>query len=161
LSELRILRTNATKRLKHVSCSVHFVHWLWHYTTGGKVAGSILDKVIGILNWPNPSSRTMDLGSTQPLTEMSTRNLPGGRRRPARKTDNLTAISEPIVWKMWEPRRLTTLQRRVARTSSLYALSISPTVYREEGRKIRFSAHELVSVLIVTPCSLVDEYCRF
>jgi hypothetical protein len=25
----------------------------------------------------NPSSRTMILGSTQPLTEMSTRNLPG------------------------------------------------------------------------------------
>jgi hypothetical protein len=29
-------------------------------------------------NWPNPSSRTMALGSTQPLPEMSTRNLPGG-----------------------------------------------------------------------------------
>jgi hypothetical protein len=29
-------------------------------------------------NLPNPSSRTMVLGSTQPLTEMSTRNLPGG-----------------------------------------------------------------------------------
>jgi hypothetical protein len=26
---------------------------------------------------PNPSSRTMVLGSTEPLTEMSTRNLPG------------------------------------------------------------------------------------
>jgi hypothetical protein len=51
----------------------------------------------------------MALGSTQPLTEMSTRNLPGGKGRPARKADNLTAICEPIVWKMWEPRRLTTL----------------------------------------------------
>jgi hypothetical protein len=29
--------------------------------------------------------------------------------RQARKTDNLTAICEPIVYKMWEPRRLTTL----------------------------------------------------
>jgi hypothetical protein len=29
--------------------------------------------------------------------------------RPARKPDNLTAICEPIVKKMWEPRRLTTL----------------------------------------------------
>jgi hypothetical protein len=29
-------------------------------------------------NLPNPFSSTMDLGSTQPLTEMSTRNLPGG-----------------------------------------------------------------------------------
>jgi hypothetical protein len=40
---------------------------------------------------------TVALGSTQPLTEMSTSNLPAGKRRPARKTDNLTAICEPIV----------------------------------------------------------------
>jgi hypothetical protein len=33
---------------------------------------------LDFFNWPNPSSRTMALGSTQPLTEMSTRNLPGG-----------------------------------------------------------------------------------
>jgi hypothetical protein len=37
------------------------------------------------------------LGSTEPLTEMSTRNFPGGKGRPARKSDNLTAICEPIV----------------------------------------------------------------
>jgi hypothetical protein len=51
----------------------------------------------------------MALGSTQPVTEMSTRNVPGGKERSARKADNLTAICEPIVYKMWEPRRLTTL----------------------------------------------------
>jgi hypothetical protein len=39
----------------------------------------------------------MALRSTEPLTEMSTRNLPGGKGRPAHKADNLTAISEPIV----------------------------------------------------------------
>jgi hypothetical protein len=39
----------------------------------------------------------MTLGSTQPLTEMSTRNLPGDKERPARKADNLTAICKPIV----------------------------------------------------------------
>jgi hypothetical protein len=39
----------------------------------------------------------MDLGSTQPVTEMSTRNLPGGIGKPARKADNLTAICEPIA----------------------------------------------------------------
>jgi hypothetical protein len=33
---------------------------------------------VGIFNWPNPSSRTTALESTQPLKEMSTRNLPGG-----------------------------------------------------------------------------------
>jgi hypothetical protein len=39
----------------------------------------------------------MDLGSTQPLTEMTTRNLPGGKVRQARKADNLTANCEPFV----------------------------------------------------------------
>jgi hypothetical protein len=40
----------------------------------------------------------MALGSTQPLTEISTKNLPGVKGRPARKTNNLT-ICEPIVQK--------------------------------------------------------------
>jgi hypothetical protein len=62
-----------------------------------KVAGSIPDEVTGSFNWPNPSYRTMAPGSTQPLTEMSIRNLPGGKGRPARKADKLTAICEPIV----------------------------------------------------------------
>jgi hypothetical protein len=39
----------------------------------------------------------MALELTQPLTEMSTRNLAGGKGRPARKADNLIAICEPIV----------------------------------------------------------------
>jgi hypothetical protein len=39
----------------------------------------------------------MALGSTQSLTEMSNRNLPGGNERPALKADNLTAICEPFV----------------------------------------------------------------
>jgi hypothetical protein len=39
----------------------------------------------------------MALGSTQTLTEMSTRNIPGGKGRPARKADNLAAICEPTV----------------------------------------------------------------
>jgi hypothetical protein len=39
----------------------------------------------------------MALGSTQTLTEISTKNLPEGKERPAHKADNLTAISELIV----------------------------------------------------------------
>jgi len=39
-----------------------------------KVAGSIPDGLIGIFHLHNPSGRTRDLRSTQPLTEMSTRN---------------------------------------------------------------------------------------
>jgi hypothetical protein len=62
-----------------------------------KVAGLIHDEVFGFFNWPNPSNRTMALGPTQSLTEMSTRNFPGGKGRPARGADNLTATCEPIV----------------------------------------------------------------
>jgi hypothetical protein len=45
----------------------------------------------------NLSSRNMALESTQPLREMSTRNILGDKVRPARKADNLTAICEPTV----------------------------------------------------------------
>jgi hypothetical protein len=51
----------------------------------------------------------MALGSTQPLTEMSTRNLPGGKERPARKAHNLNVIYLDCLENVWEPRRLTTL----------------------------------------------------
>jgi hypothetical protein len=34
------------------------------------------------------------LVTLQRLTEMSTRNLPGGKKRPARRADNLAAIYE-------------------------------------------------------------------
>jgi hypothetical protein len=47
--------------------------------------GSIVDEFIGFLNWHNPSSRTMTLGSTQPLTKMSTRNISGGQRAAGRR----------------------------------------------------------------------------
>jgi hypothetical protein len=39
----------------------------------------------------------MALRSTQPLSEMSTRNLPGGKGRPEGKAEDLTALYEPIV----------------------------------------------------------------
>jgi hypothetical protein len=56
----------------------------------------------------------MDLGLTQPLIEMNTRNFPlgmgvGEEARPARKADNLTAICETIVLEMYDYRRFTTL----------------------------------------------------
>jgi hypothetical protein len=70
--------------------------WLRHYATSRMVAGSCPDEV-DFFHLPNPSSRTMALGSTKPLIEMTTRNLPGGKGRPERKVDNLTAISEPTV----------------------------------------------------------------
>jgi hypothetical protein len=71
-------------------CSYYYYYyycycsWLSHYATSRKVAGSIPDEVIGFFNRPNPSRRIIALGSTQPLTEMNTRNLPGGTERSAR-----------------------------------------------------------------------------
>jgi hypothetical protein len=68
-----------------------------HYTRSRKVGGKIPDEAIGFFDWPNPTNRTMTLVSTQPLIEMSTTYLRGGKGLPARKAGILTAISEPIV----------------------------------------------------------------
>jgi hypothetical protein len=94
--------------IQQLSTPRQFCNLIWLNVTDYNI-GSIPDGVIGFFNWPNPSSRTMALGSTQPLTEMSTRNLPGGKGRPAGGADNLTAICEPTVYKMWEPRCRKTL----------------------------------------------------
>jgi hypothetical protein len=52
---------------------------LRHYATSRKVAGSSTDEV-DFFNLPDPCNRTMDLGSTQPLKEMSARKLPRGAK---------------------------------------------------------------------------------
>jgi len=53
-------------------------NWLRHSVSSRKVAGSIPDGVIEFFHWHNFSGRTMALGSTQPLTEMSTNNISWG-----------------------------------------------------------------------------------
>jgi hypothetical protein len=45
----------------------------------------------------------MALMSTHVLMEMSARNIPLGEGRWAREADNLAAICETIIYKMWEP----------------------------------------------------------
>jgi hypothetical protein len=57
-----------------IKFGVNVMKW---YGTPLFIHAHFLFSVIGLFNWPNPSSRTMALGPTQPLTEMSTRNLPG------------------------------------------------------------------------------------
>jgi hypothetical protein len=64
-----------------------------------KVAGSILDEVI--FKFTQSFLPHEALGFTQPLTEMSTRNIKiiiflGSKVRQVSKADNLTAICEPI-----------------------------------------------------------------
>jgi hypothetical protein len=61
-------------------CKLKLINWEMHPLACLQFAGSIPDEVIEFFNLPNPSSRTMALGSTQPLTEVSSRNIPGGRR---------------------------------------------------------------------------------
>jgi hypothetical protein len=96
-------------------------------------AGRSRDRIpdeVGFFSLPNSSSRTMALGSTQLLTEMSTRNIHGGKGRPARKADNFTAICEPTVYKMWEPQHLTALWVSTARyrdTFTFYSSEVTST----------------------------------
>ena len=49
--------------------------WLRNWDRNREVADSIPNSVTAIFHRHNPSCRTMALGSTQPLTEMSTRNI--------------------------------------------------------------------------------------
>ena len=76
--------------------------WLTHCATSRKIAGSIPHGIIRIFHWHNPSGRTMALGSTQPLIEMSTRNISwgkGGRRIGL--TTLPTSCAECL--EIWEP----------------------------------------------------------
>ena len=52
--------------------------WSRHCATSRMVAGSFPNGVTLIFHWHNPSSCTMALGLTQPLSEMSTRNISQG-----------------------------------------------------------------------------------
>jgi hypothetical protein len=67
---------------------------------------------------------------TQPLTEMSTRNIKiimflGSKVRPVRRADNLTAICEPIVLNIAQPYRS---PRPVTGIALLFTL-----LYRQTG----------------------------
>jgi hypothetical protein len=70
---------------------------LRHHATSQKFLGSIPNEVVGFLHCPIPSSHTVALGSTQPVTEMSPRYLLRGKGELACKAVNLTVTHEPIV----------------------------------------------------------------
>ena len=59
-----------------------------------KVAGSIHERVAGIFHWLNPSGSTLALvqRSTPTLTEMSTRSISWGQRRPVRRADKFATF---------------------------------------------------------------------
>jgi hypothetical protein len=69
LSQCKILGVRLKKG------STRWRSWLRHCATSRKIAGWNPDGVTGNFHWHNPSSCTMALGLTQPLKEMSTRNI--------------------------------------------------------------------------------------
>ena len=54
----------------HVAWGTRWRTWLRHCVTSRKIVG-----LSGIFHWHNPYGRSVALGSTQPLTEMSTWNI--------------------------------------------------------------------------------------
>jgi hypothetical protein len=74
--------------------------WLRHSATNHqKVAGSIPDGIIGIFHWHNTSGRTMALELTQPLTEMSTRNISWGIKAAGAYGWQPYHLHVPIIFK--------------------------------------------------------------
>ena len=82
VSTIVIVRTiNSPWAIRRFSCGSNYemgtavAYWLRCCATNREDAGSIPDGVIGIFHRHNPSDHTMALGSTQPLTEVSTRGI--------------------------------------------------------------------------------------
>jgi hypothetical protein len=110
---------------------------------------------VDFFNLPNPSSRTMALGSTQPLTEMSTRNIPGGEGQPACKADNFTAICEPIVYKMWEPQHLTALWVSTAHYRDTFTFTFTLPIMKIES--VEMEGKKLIWDEIVIKNQMAEE----
>jgi hypothetical protein len=81
---------------------------LRHCAASRKVAGSIPDGVIEIFHWHNPSDRTMALGLTQPLTEMSTKNVSWGVEAAGAQATLPLSCADCLEF--WEPQPLETLR---------------------------------------------------
>jgi hypothetical protein len=109
-SERRLLFRFIVNSLRYLLIRGHAVaQWLRHCATNRKVAGSISDGVTGFFHWHNPSGRTMALGSTQPLTEMSTGIFPGGKGCRCVGLTNLAPSCADCL-KIWEPQPPGTLR---------------------------------------------------
>jgi hypothetical protein len=61
----------------------------------GRSSVRVSDEV-DIFNLSNPSSRTMALGSIQPLREMSTKNLHAGKTRLGSRAHNVAVCEQNV-----------------------------------------------------------------
>jgi len=103
--------------------------WLRPCATSRKVANLIPNDVTGIFHWHNPTGRTMALGLTQRLTEMSTRNISWGYRWPVHRADSLTTFMCWLSWNLgastsWNPEGLS---RSVMGVLYLLSVNLSDT----------------------------------
>ena len=86
---------------------------LRHYATSWKVVSSIIDGVIVIFDWHNPSNRNVILGLSETVTEISTRCISWGWRIGKRgRCVGLTTL--PPSWadchEIWDPQLPETLR---------------------------------------------------
>jgi hypothetical protein len=70
--------THSLLTVTYLMMGTAVLQWLRYCTTNQKVAGPIPDGVMEFFIDINPSDRTVALGSTQPLTEMTTRSISWG-----------------------------------------------------------------------------------
>ena len=77
-----------------------------------------------IFHWHDPSGRTMAQGLTQPLTEMSTKNISWGWRRPVRSADNLNTFMCRLSWNLGSLNLLEPLQPGQACTGNALPLQV-------------------------------------
>jgi len=95
--------------------------WLSYCATNRRIAGSIPDGVIGSFHSHNPSDRTMALGSTQPVTDVSrvekesdgTRRSTGGEV----KGKEANGVGSQHSYTVWE-RGLSSITTADAHTSA-------------------------------------------
>jgi hypothetical protein len=88
---------------------IQWCSWLKHCATSRKVAHSFPDGVSGIFHYNDLSGRTMFPGLTQPLTEMSTRNISWGK---GGRCVGLTTLPPSCAYclEIWEPQPPGTLR---------------------------------------------------
>jgi hypothetical protein len=113
------------------ACIVHnhgsILNEQWPFYFRGKIKFKAV--YTRIFHWHNPSGRTRALGLTQSLTEMSTRDISWGWRRPVRRADNFATFMYRLYSNLggstpWNPQGLS---RPV--TGLLY-LYILPKIFR-------------------------------